>query len=131
MIILNLKIIFHLFIVVTVFLNLGINSVRVSSLIPLESRFMSLISLYFFLSMLYTFLAFIWFIMAEYLKTRKFFPIFVLKALGKNKIESTDSSNSNIEDNIRVIQMFNNAVLFLLFFVMLLSYLIIWCLISV
>jgi len=69
--------------------------------------------------------------MAEYLKTRKFFPIFVLKALGKNKIESTDSSNSNIEDNIRVIQMFNNAVLFLLFFVMLLSYLIIWCLISV
>ncbi len=131
MIILNLKIIFHLFIVVTVFLNLGINSVRVSSLIPLESRFMSLISLYFFLSMLYTFLAFIWFIMAEYLKTRKFFPIFVLKALGKNKIENTDSSNSNIEDNIRVIQMFNNAVLFLLFFVMLLSYLIIWCLISV
>ncbi len=131
MIILNLKIIFHLFIVVTVFLSLGINSVRVSSLIPLESRFMSLISLYFFLSMLYTFLAFIWFIMAEYLKTRKFFPIFVLKALGKNKIESTDSSNSNIEDNIRVIQMFNNAVLFLLFFVMLLSYLIIWCLISV
>ena len=116
----------------TVFLSLGINSVRVSSLIPIESRFTPLISFYFFLSMLYTFLAFVWFILAEYLKTRtKNWPTFILKILKKNKIRNENSSNWNIEDNIEMIQKLNTAVLFFLSFVMILSYSIIWCLISV
>ena len=95
---------------------MGINSVRLTSLIPLESRFLSLISVYFFLSMLYTFIAFVWFILVEYFRARKYLPNCILKATGsyllvfkkmkKNKIESevaSDSASTNIEDNIRVL----------------------------
>ena len=99
----------------TVFLSLGINAVRVSSLIPVESNYMPFISVYFFLSMLYTFLAFIWFILAEYFRSKKYLPYFLLKAslvcrsccsIKKNKIQSSvqDSSDSiNFDEIVRIV----------------------------
>lgn len=108
----------------TVFLSLGINSVRVSSLIPIESRFMSLISIYFFLSMLYTFIALVWFIQAEHYRAKKYLPYYVLKVRDawkfvfkliirtKNRVNHLDSEASlNIEESVRKL----NAWIFILF----------------
>lgn len=64
-------------IAITTFLNLAIISVRVSGDIPVQSDYLPLISLFFFLSILYTFISFIWFVIAENLKIKKYMPVFI------------------------------------------------------
>ena len=78
---------------------MAIISVRVSSDIPIQSDYMPLITLYFFLSILYTFSSFLWFVIAEHLKSNKIRIKFIVDL--KKKFRSNKSSNetNNLDIN--------------------------------
>lgn len=119
----------------TTFLNMGIISVRVAGDIPVQSDYLPLITLYFFLSLIYTFISFLWFAIVSFLKDRKYLPSWLNLLLNsiKNKInafrsESREQKNDACFDK-------NISILNLIFFtlmltVMTVSYLIIWIIIS-
>ncbi len=119
----------------TTFLNQAIISVRVSGDIPVQSVYLPLISLFFFLSIFYTFLSFIWFIAAEQLKTRKYAPKFIQNLASKIKNrnlvtffkESKDDKQVEIETTINYL---NNFACFIMVMIMFTSYLTIWLIIS-
>ena len=66
----------------TTFLNMAMISVRVSSDIPIQSDYLPLFSLYFFFGILYTFISFNWFIIANVYRTNNYLPKY-LKAFAK------------------------------------------------
>jgi hypothetical protein len=117
---------------------MGIISVRISSDIPIQSEYLPLISLFFFLSLLFTFISFNWFVIVNSFRTNNSIP-FVLKIFSKN-IESiytrvlskinrvspacqSESSNDEIENLIKILNYFTFTLMFLLMFI---SYLVIW-----
>ena len=58
----------------TILLTIAVYSVRISSDIPIQSEYLPLISLYFFLSILFTFIAMLWFIILNRFATNKTMP---------------------------------------------------------
>jgi hypothetical protein len=58
----------------TILLTIAVYSVRISSDIPIQSEYLPLISLYFFLSILFTFIAMLWFIILNRFATNKKMP---------------------------------------------------------
>jgi hypothetical protein len=70
----------------SIFLTLAVYSVRVATDMPITSSKVPWISFYFLLEILFTFLALIWFVIANYLSTKNYLPAFTIglvKALKK------------------------------------------------
>ena len=129
-----------LYLAFTTFLNMAIISVRVSNDIPIQSEYLPLITLYFVLSLLFTFISFAWFVYLEYLKSQKYLPAFTINFFLslkrkiqfinkiKDKQNKTKSTGKNeIEETLAVL---NNLVFFIIFIVMFSSFLSIWLIIS-
>jgi hypothetical protein len=83
----------------TIFLTQGVYSINVSASFPLQSDYIPTITLYFLLSVLYTFLSLAWFVIAEFLKKQKNLPfllekmiIFFRNVLTLKKIKSITSN---------------------------------------
>ena len=119
---------------------MAIISVRVSNDIPIQSEYLPLITLYFVLSLFYTFISFAWFVYLEYLKSQKYLPAFTINFFLslkrkiqfinkiKDKQNKTKSTGKNeIEETLAVL---NNLVFFIIFIVMFSSFLSIWLIIS-
>ena len=113
---------------------------RVSSDIPVQSDYMPLISVFFFLSILFTFISFVWFVIAEKLRTKKF-KLNFLKDLKKklkiNKAAVATYSNTQPETEAEKekevqasVSLVNKLAFSLIFLFMLVSYAYIWCIIS-
>jgi hypothetical protein len=60
---------------------LGIISIRVSSDIPVQSSYLPLISLFFMLNILFTFVSFAWFVAYNRFKSEKYLPLFLIKII--------------------------------------------------
>ena len=114
-------------------------SVRVSSDIPIQSDYLPLISLYFFFGILYTFISFNWFIIANSYKTNNYLPKY-LKAFAKclkylsdkisiKRIEVKMIQESKVETD-ELINLLNYFAFSCLFLAMFISYLTIWIIIS-
>ena len=58
----------------TTFMTFSVYSLRISSDMPVESNFVPMVTLYFILSISYTFLSFIWFIIANEFITKNNMP---------------------------------------------------------
>ena len=115
-------------------------SVRVSSDIPIQSDYLPLISLYFSFGILYTFISFNWFIIANVYRTNNYLPKYfkmfakclkcfnekMLKKLA-NKIEVNQENKVETDELINLLNYFAFSCLFLAMFV---SYLTIWIKIS-
>ena len=86
--------------------NLAIIAIRVANDIPVQSNYVPMISVYFLLSILYTFISFAWFVIADKLKTKK--------------INSTEIN----------ITFWNRIVFLIIFNFMLISFLVVWLIIS-
>ena len=54
----------------TIFLTLAIYSVRIASDFPTQGDYIPIISIYFILGLLFTFISLLWFTYAEYLRTK-------------------------------------------------------------
>ena len=123
-------------------------SVRVSSDIPIQSDYLPLISLYFFFGILYTFISFSWFIIANVYRTNNYLPKY-LKAFAKclkyfnekmlkklaNKIDvnqknKTELSQENKVETDELINLLNYFAFSCLFLAMFVSYFTIWIIIS-
>lgn len=120
---------------------MAIISVRVSNDIPVQSEYLPLISLYFFLSLLYAFASFLWFTFLEYAKSQKkiekhfnHFLIFIKSFYNKKSNNRVYNSNDENQSNIiyieTIIKMMNNFAFFIMLLSMLSSYLFIWISIS-
>ena len=99
---------------------------------PIQSNGLPLISMFFVFSLSYTFVAFAWFTLVNYLKTRKYLPKrlnhYMSKLRKSNKIESFNSLNDNTtEFNICIL---NKIAFWLITVAMTCSYLYIWVSIS-
>ena len=115
-------------------------SVRVSNDIPIQSEYLPLISLYFVFGILYTFISFNWFIVANVYRTGNYLPKY-LKIFAKiikyfhekmtkkkaNQIELTQENKVETDGLINLLNYFAFSCLFLAMFV---SYLTIWIKIS-
>ena len=129
---------------------MAIISVRVSSDIPVQSDYLPLISLFFILSLFYTFISLYWFVLANYLRTKNKIPSFLeslakflillniaFKYRSKNKIKSikneeetttkSEDKSKYIDDLISKINIFAFSILFISMFS---SYLAIWIIIA-
>ena len=122
-------------------------SVRVSSDLPIQSNYLPLISLYFSFGILYTFISFNWFIIANVYRTNNYLPKYLkmfakclkyfnqkmLKKLA-NKIEvnQENKTKSSQENNMETDGLINllNYFAFSLFLAMFVSYFTIWIIIS-
>ena len=124
-------------------------SVRVSNDIPIQSEYLPLISLYFVFGILYTFISFNWFIVANVYRTGNYLPKY-LKIFAKclkylfvkmqrkkiaNKIEvnqenKTELSQENNVDTDELINLLNYFAFSCLFLAMFVSYFTIWIIIS-
>ena len=93
-----------------IFLTLGVYSLNVSNGFPLQSDYIPIVNIYFFLGILYTFFSFCWFILVEYLRGLPELPIVFTKIsklicigyLEKNKIKNEfdielNNNNNNVE----------------------------------
>lgn len=107
--------------------------------IPVQSDYLSLISLYFFLNLLFTFLSFLWFCLNETLKpkvfrAKPFFERFLkYKRLFKVKpieIERKEEMNNHLYEFQIETSTANKLAFTLMVLIMLTSYLTIWILIS-
>ena len=112
---------------------MGIISVRVSGDIPIQSEYFPLISLYFFLSLFFTFTSFLWFATVSILREKKYLPLWLIKLSRRKKIIDEICKNSEhdkllyIEKEISIL----NSIFFVFIFIsMLVSYITIWVLIS-
>ncbi len=63
----------------TIFLTLAIYSVRIASDFPVQGEYIPIISIYFIMGLLFTFISLVWFAYAEYLRTKKTMPKFMVK----------------------------------------------------
>jgi len=133
---------------ITTFLNMATISLRLSSEIPVQSEVFPLISLYFMLSIFYTFLSLIWFSICEQFKTRKYVPA-CFKSLARRfhrqnpqiviaKPKQNEENNEEISQQVAsvipakeikdeaIISFLNHIACFCMFFMMFISYLVIW-----
>ena len=91
----------------TILLTIAVYSVRISSDIPIQSEYLPLISLYFFLGILFTFIAMLWFIILNRFATNKTMPkLFMVVAefmkniiKRKNKPVQVTPANEEKSDN--------------------------------
>ena len=63
----------------TIFLTLAIYSVRIASDFPVQGFYIPIISIYFIMGLLFTFISLLWFAYAEYLRTKKKIPKLMVK----------------------------------------------------
>ncbi len=117
---------------ITTFVNLAIISVRVSSDIPTQSRVLPLISLYFMMSLFYTSISFIWFVVYEQLFTTRKHCCKFIRELNvfiyrETKKQQDEENNNNHTDDLKLINLFAFILMFLLMFS---SYTIIWTIIA-
>jgi len=95
---------------------------------PNQSNSLPMISLFFLLSLSFTFLAFVWFAIINEMKTKKYLPKklnYILSKLRRkgNKVESCINLNDCIEYNISVL---NKIAFVFISVLMTFSYLFIW-----
>ena len=102
-------------------------SVRVSNDIPIQSEYLPLITLYFVLSLFYTFISFAWFVFLEHLRSQKKLSAFTIKFFlslkkifnltykGQNMRNKTDKNE--IEETLAVL----NCLFFLMAFIIMFS----------
>jgi len=121
---------------------MAIISVRAAGDLPVISDYIPLISWYFFLGQLYTFISFVWFAACNFFKTSSSLPFFLQKlakllikikqyANLKKKIENLTSVNITKEKEFEaLISALNNFALFVITITMFASYLTIWLIIS-
>ena len=62
----------------TSFMTFSVYSLRISSDMPVESNFVPMVTLYFILGISYTFLSFIWFIIANEFLTKNYLPRYLV-----------------------------------------------------
>ena len=62
----------------TTFMTFSVYSLRISTDMPVESNFVPMVTLYFILGISYTFLSFIWFIIANEFITKSYLPKFLI-----------------------------------------------------
>jgi hypothetical protein len=115
---------------------MAIISVRVSADIPIQSEYLPLISLYFFLGLFFTFISFNWFVAINSFRTNKSVPS-ILKNISKKIICLLNRfkllSNSEFENNDETENSINtlNFLFFsLIFLSMFISYISIWLVIA-
>jgi hypothetical protein len=109
---------------------MAIISVRVSADIPIQSEYLPLISLYFFLGLLFTFLSFNWFVVINSFRTNKSVPL-ILKIVSKkitNRFRLSNSENNDETENL--IDTLNYLFFSLIFLLMFISYMAIWLVIA-
>ena len=108
-------------------------AIRVSSLMPVQSSYLPLISLYFFLSLFYSMIALTWFVIMDRFQQKKDLPNFLKKlALNlKHKFRQV-----HVESNLKKIEI-NECILIMneigfmaMFLIMSISFAIIWGLIT-
>ena len=63
----------------TIFLTLAIYSVRIASDFPVQGFYIPIISIYFIMGLLITFLSLVWFAYAEYIRAKKQMPKMLIK----------------------------------------------------
>ncbi len=122
----------------TTFLTLAIYSLRVSGDLPVQSQYFPLISIFFFIGLLLTFIAFVWFIAANYLRAKQRVPKILEKLclICSRKPVKVDANRerlnsvNNQSDSEKFVQVLNQIVLYSLSSIMLLSYIVIWLCIS-
>ena len=126
------KFIKYLILAITTFMSMGIISMRVASDMPIHSEYLPLISLYFMLGMFYTFLAFNWFVAANFCRTKNYLPKFLKISLNfingfrRNKV-STQEIKNEIEELVGIL---NNLTFAFMFVTMFVTYLTIWLIIT-
>lgn len=114
---------------------MAIISVRVVSDMPAQSRFMPYISIYFQLSLLFSLISFIWFIICEKCKTKKFLPIIIVKLIRFikskfiNKIKPISKQNDEINYDDYVATL-NKLVFLVVLILCLVANISLWILIS-
>lgn len=86
----------------TIFLTLAVYSVRISGDLPAQSKNFPWISVYFFLSLLYTLLAFVWFVVLNHFKSTNHLVIWLRKK-PQGKISSSNQFEriENLANQIR------------------------------
>ena len=122
----------------TTFLTLAIYSLRVSGDLPVQSQYFPLISIFFFIGLLLTFIAFVWFIAANSLRAKQRVPKILEKLcfICSRKPVKVDANRArlnsvnNQSDSEKFVQVLNQIVLYSLSSIMLLSYIVIWLCIS-
>ena len=109
--------------------------IRVSSFIPIQSAYLPLISLYFLLSLLYSLISFRWFLVLDKLRVKKYLPVILKKLIcwlknEKNKVQSISNNCNETERLDEDISFLNEIAFFIMFFLMSLSFIVIWTKIS-
>lgn len=117
---------------------MAIISVRVVSDMPAQSRYLPYISIYFILSLFFSFISFMWFILCDKFKISKSLPNIIIKIIRflkhslNNKVKSNSKTNQqngeiNYEDYISTLNRFVFLVILISSFV---PYLTLWILMS-
>ena len=70
----------------TIFLTLGVYGINVANIFPLQSDYIPTITIYFIMGITYTFLCLLWFVYAEYLKSKEKLPFLLAKIASLAKI---------------------------------------------
>ena len=70
----------------TIFLTLGVYGINVANIFPLQSDYIPTITIYFIMGITYTFLCLLWFVYAEYLKSKDKLPFVLVKIAAVSKI---------------------------------------------
>ena len=110
---------------------------RIASQIPIQSDYLPLVSVYFFLSILFTFLSLVWFVTAEFLKNKKFNSKFLIKMTSRfnisNRVLKLKKTQTNTENSTEIsnhleidVSLVNKLAFSLMSFSMFVSYLTIW-----
>ena len=120
-------------IALTSFLTMSSNALRVSSQMPIQSDRLPLITYYFFLSLLYSFISFVWFFVIDRLKSKKSLPASFVKFImmvkrRNNKVQSISNNETYVFDEC--ISFLNEIAFTLMFLIMSISFIAIWTIIT-
>ena len=63
----------------TIFLTLGVYGINVANIFPLQSDYIPTITIYYIMGITYTFLCLLWFVCAEYLRSKDKIPYVLIK----------------------------------------------------
>ena len=121
---------------------MGIISIRVSADIPVQSSYLPLISLFFLMNLLFTFISFVWFVFAEQFRTKNYLPSFFINVSDfyskikrqfsnkinrkQPKIETTIDVPNKSDDIFNKLKNMNEFACGFMVVLMLASYLSIW-----
>ena len=120
-------------IALTSFLTMSSNALRVSSQMPIKSDHLPLITYYFFLSLLYSFISFVWFFVIDRLKSKKSLPASLVKFImmvkrRNNMVQSISNNETYVFDEC--ISFLNEIAFTLMFLIMSISFIAIWTIIT-